>query len=99
MTIDDILAEVYQAVLAGTLTGVGRGKIDTAKLLVWKGFLITAKAQLARGHTAPACALLRVALQRADGEKSPPDFVEGPAVPGIAAMIETLRQQMGCPHS
>jgi hypothetical protein len=50
----------------------------------------------AKGQSKAACQQLLNALQRTDGNPTPPDFVEGPAAAELQLLIQDTLQQMGC---
>jgi hypothetical protein len=50
----------------------------------------------AAGKLQAACAQLRSALQRTDGDPQPPDFVTGPAAAELALLIELAQASIGC---
>lgn len=86
----EILAQYDAAVAAGYLRGIGSNNFERYLRMQAVRLMLVA-ARIVIDHEAPgACILLYSALRRMDGLPFPKDFVEGQAVPAIAANIRLL---------
>jgi hypothetical protein len=95
-TIDGLIAAAEKAALDGTLLGYGPAASAPGRLKAWLNVLHASKHAAATGNDFAACAQLKQAYQRADGNTVPGDFVTGPAVPELIATIAALVTAMGC---
>jgi hypothetical protein len=94
--ITGILAFFDASVTAGTLTGSGNGNSASGRRKALRNMIEAAGGLIQQGRTADACQQLADALNRADGNPTPPDFVAGTATPGLAQRIRDLRATLGC---
>ena len=97
LSLDNLALVASQAATNGRLTGAGPGNSASQLLAAWMSLLASAQAASASGNDYGACALLAQAYVRADGRPQPPDFVGGPSVADIAALIGALRSTLNCP--
>jgi hypothetical protein len=87
------IAEVIQTgISTGTLTPTGPG--ERATMLMNQ--IVAAKEMAAAGKDAAACAQLRNALQRVDGNPVPPDFLEGPDRELLRQLLQNTIDSLGC---
>jgi hypothetical protein len=93
----DILAFVDSAVEGGTLAGSGPGGSASGRLGALINMVEAAGTMVADSQIAEACQQLQDALRRTDGAPRPPDFVTGPNATDLAARIQTLGEDLGCP--
>jgi predicted extracellular nuclease len=94
VTIADIIALTREGLAEETLVGTGRFRF--LRGLNERSFL--SRLQLAeraegRGWERSACALMRQAFLRVDGERRPPDQLEGAAAAALATAIQQYREQ------
>ena len=87
---------VADAIAAGTLEGLGRGRSAPRRLRAFTNMVRAARHLIESGFSRAGCGQLRSALRRVDGKRRPPDFVTGEATDQIAAQIELLRATLGC---
>jgi hypothetical protein len=83
-TARDVLAFFDTAVAAGDLRGLRNGRLEVFLFRLDLSLAVLAEH---RGHMRAAEALLRVALQFADGDPKPKDTLEGPALADLADML------------
>ncbi|MBI4961649.1 MAG: choice-of-anchor D domain-containing protein [Desulfomonile tiedjei] len=76
----------------GTLTPTGPG--ERATMLMNQ--IAAAGEMAAAGKDAAACAQLRNALQRVDGNPVPPDFLEGPDRELLRQLLQNTIDSLGC---
>lgn len=81
----------------GDLMGAGPGRSGPGRAGALRNMLVAAADDVESGRWSEACEQLGEALERADGELPPPDFVTGPAAPELASEIAGLRERLGCP--
>ena len=80
------------------LVGAGQGKSGPRRLAALRNMIEAAGDLIDGGLFDDACDQLLDALHRTDGEFPPPDFVEeGQAASELAAGIEDLLDNLGCP--
>lgn len=92
----DILVYFDAAVADGTLEGRGPGNSAANRLKALSNMLDSARNSIDAGNLDEACDQLRVAYRKTDGQPRPPDFVQGDAAAGLAAMILDLRTLLEC---
>lgn len=92
----DLLAFFDQAVAAGTLTGVGSGKVAALRLKAVRAALVLAHELVERDQVRLACADLGLVLGLTDGQPRPRDMVTGEAAPELARQIINVRTALGC---
>lgn len=95
--IADILTSMDEAVAGGTLAGDGPGNSASGRLGALRNMIEAAGSMITNGQYAEACDQLRDALNRTDGNPKPPDFVTGLDAATLAAAIQALRADLGCP--
>jgi HYDIN/CFA65/VesB-like, Ig-like domain len=87
------IADVIQTAIAtGTLTPTMPGNQATQLI----DQIFSAKQMAAAGKSAAACAQLKNALQRVDGNPIPPDFLEGPDRELVRQLIQNTIESVGC---
>jgi PKD repeat protein len=91
-----VLAFVEAAVETGSLTGEGPGASAGNRLNALENMIEECGDLIAAGAYDEACAQLKAALKKCDGQPSPPDFVTGDAAPVLKTLIEELRAALGC---
>ena len=93
-----IILEIFDAAVAsGDLFGVGPNERSAAgRLGALRNMLLASSDLIADGQIAEACQQLQDALDRTDGVFPPPDFVAGDAASDLTAMINNLRDSLGC---
>jgi hypothetical protein len=79
----------------GTLMGSGPGN-SWHRMKALRNMLRSAGELVEDGFIAEACQQLLDAYNRCDGQRKPPDFVEGEAAPQLAGMIQAYRAYLGC---
>jgi len=92
----DLLSFFDDAVAAGDLPGSGPGNSAAGRRNALRNRIVDACDLLDRGQVQDACAELRSALRRTDGDPQQPDFVTGSAAPVLAARIRALRSSHSC---
>jgi predicted outer membrane repeat protein len=92
----DLLAFFDQAVAAGTLTGVGSGKVAALRLKAVRAALVLAHELVERDRVRLACSELLLVLRLTDGQPQPRDLVTGEAAPELARQIMHVRTALGC---
>ena len=96
LTIDNLVAVVDDAIAAGTLVGQGPGLSAPRLLELWRRMLETAQRASQEGDLATACTQLEHAYLRGDGDATKLDFAGGAAAPALAALIQAIRDDLGC---
>lgn len=96
VTIEDILAFYDAGVEAGTIEGKGPACSRDAHQKTFKFKLLIAAFFIDKGWMKGACALLWQAYERSDGQDCPKDWIKGPDVDELNAMILQLLSDMGC---
>lgn len=96
-SIDGVLEFLDESVTDGTLTGSGPGGSAAGRLGALQNKLEAALALIEAGDIVGACTELNGAYLRTDGAHPPPDFVEGVAAEELAALIQALMDDLGCP--
>lgn len=94
-----ILAFFDNSVSAGTLAGKGKGKSALQRLITLRKMIEESGKMIENNQTDGACRKLLGVLKKADGKNSkgsPMDFVHGKAAAGLAEMIASLTQELGC---
>jgi len=91
-----ILAFMDAALAEGSLTGEGPGASAGNRLNALQNMIEASGDLIAGGAYEEACGQLAAALQKCDGQPSPPDFVSGEAALVLKLMIEELRSSLGC---
>jgi len=91
-----ILAFMHAAAAEGSLTGEDPDGSAGNRLNALHNMIEASGDLIADGAYDEACAQLAAALQKCDGQSSPPDFVSGEAAPVLKLMIEELRAALGC---
>jgi len=86
-----------QAIASGMITGQGSGKSADKRLHALRNMIDSAGDLIANGAMPEACAQLGSIYKKLDGQPKPPDFASGVAVPGIAAAILELKDNLDCP--
>jgi hypothetical protein len=87
------IADVIQTAIAtGTLTPTMPGNQATQLI----DQIFSAKQMAAAGKSAAACAQLKNALQRVDGNPIPPDFLDGPDRELVRQLIQNTIESVGC---
>jgi Tol biopolymer transport system component len=94
--IADILAFFDASVTAGTLTGSGNGNSANGRRNALRNMIEAAGDLIQQGRLGDGCLQLADALNRTDGDPSPPDFVAGTAASELAQRIQALRASLGC---
>lgn len=92
----DILDFFDASVADGTLGGNGPGRSGPGRLRALRNMIEAAGDLMAEGLIAEACSQLQDALDRADGDPRPPDFVTGEAAEALAILIQDLMTALGC---
>jgi hypothetical protein len=85
-----ILEVLEQGFLNGTIQGAGKGQSAFNKAFVFTQSLITAKRLIDADYDFYAATVLRDAARKCDGDNRGADFVTGPDVPVVHAMIVDL---------
>lgn len=88
--IRDILDVLEQGFVDGTISGAGKGRSAFNKAFVFTQTLITAKRLIDADYGLFAANVLREAEKKCDGDSRPADFIAGPDVPALHAMIVEL---------
>ena len=84
------------AVASGRLQGAGSGESGDQRLKALRALIASVGDLLLDGKTEEACAKLKDALERTDGNPRPADFVIGPAALELAQRLTSLRSSLGC---
>jgi hypothetical protein len=92
----DIIATIDSLEGAGALWGLGPGRSGPERLGALRNMIESAGNLAVAGDPAAACDQLWDALDRMDGEPSPPDFVAGEAVAAVVERIDELRFGLHC---
>jgi hypothetical protein len=79
------------------MSGNGPGNSAGGRLNALTNMIADAGLLIADDLIEQACEQLSAAYGKCDGESRPPDFVTGPAVAELAAMIQDLMADLGCP--
>jgi len=95
-SVGGILTFFDVSVADGTLEGTGSGWMAVSHLQSMRSTIEDASGCIDRGAITPACWLLNRAYTLCDSEPYPGDYVQGPAVTDLAAMINKLREWLGC---
>ena len=74
----------------GTIVGIGPGKSGSAKAIALGHMLVCARQLIDGGYTYWALIPLWSVEDKTDGKPRPADFVQGPSVPVLNAMINQL---------
>ena len=91
--IDAILIFFDESVADGSLTGQCPGKSANGRLNALRKMLEMAGDLI---NTEGACAQLKAAMEKCDGDPLQPDFVTGLAASELYAMISDLMAELGC---
>ena len=94
--ISDILAFYDDAVQHGTLIGTGPGQSATGRLGALRNMIKAAGDLIQQGKIGEACQQLKDAINRTDGNPTPPDFVTGSAAPQLMQKLQSVRTTLGC---
>ena len=94
--VPDVLTFFDDKVADGTLVGVGSGRSANKKRDNFRNMIVKSYDLLANQDITGACKQLLDAMNRCDGEKKPPDFVEGEARYDLWILIDDLRVSIGC---
>ena len=97
--ITEILNFMDSSIEDGDLFGIGRGRSASNRLNALRNMIVAAGELIEAGFYEDACRQLDDAYMKCDGlnpPDSPPDFVNGPATPALAAMILNLIVDLGC---
>jgi hypothetical protein len=97
--IAEILDFMDSSIEDGDLLGIGPGRSASNRLNALRNMIVTAGELIEGGFYEEACRQLDDAYLKCDGlnpPDSPPDFVNGPAAPALAAMILNLIVDLGC---
>lgn len=94
--ISDILVFYDDAVQHGTLTGTGPGNSAGGRLGALRNMIKAAGDLIQQGKTADACQQLKDAINRTDGNPTPPDFVTGAAAAQLMQKLQAVRTALGC---
>ena len=92
--IADVLEFVDDSVEAGDLEGSGPGDSEGGRLNALINMIEMAGVLIDDGLYEEAYLQLEDAYKRCDGQRPPPDFVEGEAVAELAAMIQSLMESL-----
>jgi hypothetical protein len=92
----NILNFIDDSVAEGNLAGIGPGNSAANRLNALKNMISAARNFIVQDRIADACRQLLDAYKKTDGNPSPPDFVTGDAAAVLAAMIESVREELGC---
>ena len=84
------------AIADGSLVGEGPGKSAENPLKALRNMLEAAGSLIEAGAYQDACGQLMAIYRKTDGDTKPPDFVAGPAAPGLAEMLLDLMASLGC---
>jgi hypothetical protein len=97
LSIKTILDFFDESVEAGTIEGLGRGRLTNVKLFLMREMLETAGWLIEKDKIKAACFTLQRAYKRCDGKRRPQrDFVVGDAVQELADMVKELKGELGC---
>ncbi len=92
---EQTLTELFESLVeAGDLTGDGKGKSASNRLNAMGNKIAAIDAFIEQGDVEQACEDLASALRKTDGEKRPPDFVQGPGAAALAAAIEQAQENV-----
>jgi len=96
----DYLLVYYNAgVVNGTILGVGTGKRAEKRIDKFDAIIDSADAAIDASDDAGACEDLNDAYLRVDGIPKPNDYLVGPAVPTLSALIQLVMESLGCPEA
>lgn len=73
----DLLTFFDESQADGMLWGVGRGRSAVSKACAFRDKLVEVRDLVASGNTAGARSVLRVVARESDGERRPPDLIDG----------------------
>jgi hypothetical protein len=94
--ITDILSFFDTSVQNGSLTGFGSGHSATGRLGALRNMIQAAGDLIQQGKLADACLQLKDAIDRTDGNPTPPDFVAGTAAVQLMQKLQAVRVTLGC---
>jgi len=96
----DELLETFEAYVdAGDIWGIGPGRSARNRLDAFRAHLLAADWLIDEGAGGWACIPLAAAYAKADGDRRPPDFVDGPGLDGpdgVLALIQGVMDALGC---
>lgn len=93
----DLLAFLDSSAGEGSLVGDGPGRSAAGRLKAFGNMLEAADDLIAAGEFELACGQLQDALDRTDGLRPPPDFVDGEHKVMLALKISDVMNALGCP--
>lgn len=97
ITIDDLLALLYEGAGTGTIDGVGqRPWLRHLHLWAIEWMLGNADDSIEEGKTRNACTILEQSFNRCDGDPYPKDFIQGNATWELSDMIMELICSLDC---
>ena len=92
----DVLDAYADGIADGSIVGLGTGRAAASHLRVFGNMLDAADDLIAAGEFEGACAQLDHAVVNSDGTPGPPDFIGGPGVPALNAMLVDVMNALGC---
>lgn len=94
---DYLLVYFNSGVYNDTILGVGTGKRAEKRIDKFYALLDEADAAIDADDVAGACEALDDAYYRIDGLMRPNDYLVGPGVPTLSALIVLVMDSLGCP--